>query len=321
MAHLSTNEHDTWYYPPELANDLRNVDLPEQVKAEALACAWEYTRAVVPHWTNWDRYLALMHLIALGVVAEFKGELVDIMASDDICGYSILSGLLATLFQGMPIRGEMERELHYDAVAFHKHRSEGEVCSIFAYMPEDLRIKTFRRSREVLWALDTAWAHQPKLLGAVNFIRLFGGAIHMLMRRYRFVDDKLTIGVPETEEIISLARANFKLWYRIEANQMQDVSLESVQRYKDVLTRREELLYPGLAKILETCGDGHCDKCLYPVSYGAAAMHCFGGVQLCDDCKAGWRDYLESFPDRAAAAFPELLEVYCKGIKSTGTVG
>ena len=47
----------------------------------------------------------------------------------------------------------------YDAVAFFKHRSEGETNNTYAYMPENLRVKAYRQSREILWALDAAWAH------------------------------------------------------------------------------------------------------------------------------------------------------------------
>lgn len=47
----------------------------------------------------------------------------------------------------------------YDAVAFFKHRSEGETNNTYAYMPENLRVKAYRQSREILWALDATWAH------------------------------------------------------------------------------------------------------------------------------------------------------------------
>ncbi|KAJ7505596.1 hypothetical protein B0H11DRAFT_1626680, partial [Mycena galericulata] len=53
------------------------------------------------------------------------------------------------------ILGEMALTM-YDAVAFYKHRSEGEIHNTFAYMSEDLRVKAFWR--EVLWALDATSA-------------------------------------------------------------------------------------------------------------------------------------------------------------------
>ncbi|KAJ6559528.1 hypothetical protein B0H19DRAFT_1288899 [Mycena capillaripes] len=390
----SPRERDTWYYPPEIAGDLEDVDLPEDVKAETFACAWEYARSVIPHYTSWERYIAFMRIIIIGTICEFNGRTVDVMASDNLLGHS-LSGLFDTLFQGIHNREDMEREYRsfllftahkasdrrdgelfrryanslansprqwfrmrdcdglarftmmaalacndvldvcftepqfetlaeisitmYDAVAFYKHRSEGEVNSTFAYMPDNMRIKAFRQCREVLWALDAAMAHQRGFLIVANFLRMFGGAIHMLMRRYRFIEENLTIGVPETEGVVSLARANFKLWYRIDANKIKDVSEESIQCYKDVLARSDELLFPGLADVLEMSGDGDCDTCLYRASYGAEASHRFGGVQLCDSCRVKWRGYLESFPDRAAKAFPVLVDMYRKGIASNNS--
>ncbi|KAJ7503338.1 hypothetical protein B0H11DRAFT_1906389 [Mycena galericulata] len=206
----------------------------------------------------------------------------------------------------------------YDAVAFYKHRAEGEVHNTFAYVPEDLRVKAFRQCREVLWALDATSARQTEMLIAVNCVRIFGGTLHMLTRRYRFVDDGLIIGKPETEHNIIQARANVKLWYRIEANERKDVSEASVQRYKDALARSDELMFPGLAEIIETAGNGRCETCLYRVSYGAVATYCFGGVQLCDGCRSEWCDYLESFPERASQAFPELVNAYSRAITSTG---
>ncbi|KAJ7496431.1 hypothetical protein FB451DRAFT_1018031 [Mycena latifolia] len=383
---------DTWYYTRDIDDDLQDLNIPEEVKAEVFAIAYEYIRCVIPHCNNWERYLAFLRIIIISVVAEFNGTIVDVLASDNFLGYSV-TDLLDTLFQGSPTRENMERELRtcilfmaeksssrrdgelfrryancladspkqwfrmrdcdalarftimaalacndvldvsfseeqleifgeigitmYDAVAFYKHRSEGEVCSTFAYAPDDMRVVAFRQCREVLWALDAAWAGRPGMLIVPNFLRIFGGAIHMLMRRYRFVDEDLTIGVPETEEVVSLTRANFKLWYRIDADKTSEVREESFQRYKDVLAASEEVLFPGLAQTLETAGDGNCDTCIHRAAYGAEDTHCFGGVQLCDDCRASWRHFLESFPDRAAKAFPELGEMYTKGIPST----
>lgn len=62
-----------WHYPDEIANDLQSVDLPPAVKAEVFACAWEYSRCVIPHYTNWKRYVAFMRIIIIGTIAEFRG--------------------------------------------------------------------------------------------------------------------------------------------------------------------------------------------------------------------------------------------------------
>ncbi|KAJ7078787.1 BcABA3, partial [Mycena epipterygia] len=372
---------DTWYYPPDIAGDLKDVDLPNEVKGEILACAFEYTRCVIPLYTNWDRYIAWMRLMMIAIVCEFKGNMVDVMAGDTILGHS-LSGTLAALFDGTPGHEDMAREFRaylliasdkasnrchgelfrrtvnclaqspslwfrlracdffarftiaaalacndandvwfsdaefdmlceigmtmYDTVGFYKHLAEGETHNTFAYMPQDMRIQAFRQCREVLWALDATWAHQPKMHIVTNFLRFVGGPIHMMMRRYRFVDEGLTIGKPETEHVVSQTRANFKLWNRVDANKAKDVGEADIQRYRDVLARSEEVLFRGLAEILEIGGDGNCDTCRYRASYGAEATHHFGGVELCDGCGVTWRDFLESFPERAAQVFPEL---------------
>lgn len=266
-----------WYYPDDIANDLATVDLSPKLKAETFACAWEYTRCVIPQYTNWSRYVAFMRIIVIGIIAEFRGSLVDVAAGDDILGYS-LDRTLSDLFQGTPGHVEMAREYKtfllitgdktskrrnselfrryvnalssspecwfrlrdcdalarfsiaaalacndlntawfteeqfsilaeigtslYDAVAFYKHRAEGETNSTFAYAPESSRVEAFRVAREVLWALDVASAKHPECLIAVNFVRFFGGPIHMMMRRYRFVEEGLSIGKPESDVVV-----------------------------------------------------------------------------------------------------------------------
>ncbi|KAF8172186.1 hypothetical protein K438DRAFT_2056739 [Mycena galopus ATCC 62051] len=373
---------DTWYYSRDMGDDLQDLDIPAGIKGEILATAYEYTRCIIPYCTNLERRRAFMRVIVLTIVAEFKGTMVDVLAGDNLLGYSV-QDLLDTLFVGSPAREDMGRELRccllimaeksssrrdgelfrryancladspkqwfrmrdcdalarfslmaalacndalevcfseeqlqvlceitltmYDAVAIYKHRSEGEVCSTFSYVPEDLRVAAFRQCREVLWALDAAWADRP-MMPILNLLRFLGGPIHMLMRRYRFVDEDLRIGVSETEE------------YRIDANKVKDVGEDSVHHYKDVLAASEKVLFPGLAHTLETAGDGNCDTCIHRSSYGAEDTHCFGGVQLCDDCRASWRQWIESFPHRAAkvlTVFPELEDMYARGIPAT----
>lgn len=94
---IITNER--WYYPPDIANDLKDVDLPFRVKEEVFATAWEYTRCVIPKYTNWLRYVAFMRTIIIGIIAEFRGSLVDVVKNDWILGYS-LTEVLNTLCGG-----------------------------------------------------------------------------------------------------------------------------------------------------------------------------------------------------------------------------
>jgi hypothetical protein len=104
----------------------------------------------------------------------------------------------------------------YDGISYWKHRSEGEINSTFAYVPEEKRVLAYHKCREALWALDVAWARQPEMKCVINFLRYFGGPIHMIMRRYRFVEEGLTLGRPEDQRVIAQTRNNFKLWNRID---------------------------------------------------------------------------------------------------------
>jgi hypothetical protein len=372
-----TEPRDTWFYPGDLEDDLENTGLPDGIIAETLACAWEYTRCVIPAYTNWDRYIAFTRIVVIGIIAEFRGFMVDVAASDNLLGYD-LDELIDTLFAGTLVREDMAREYRtfllitadksserrdaelfrryvnalsrspknwfrmrdcdalarftmaaalacndiddewfsedeiqiltelgdtlYDAVAYYKHRAEGETNSTFAYVGPDLRTDCYRRCREVLWALDAAWARAPAQRCAINFLRYFGGPIHMMMRRYRFTEDGLAIGRPETEHVVTQTRQNVKLWHRVDAS---NKSVHSA-RYADVVAHSDKLMFPGLVDILESSAEGHCDRCRYRLSYGAEASGQFGGVELCDSCREEWQTYLRAFPTRAAKVLPVL---------------
>lgn len=136
----------------------------------------------------------------------------------------------------------------------------------------------------------------------------------MMMRRYRYVEEGMTMGRQEDATVVSQTRDHYKLWNRIDAQNKQVVDDKALERYKDIINRGNELLIPGLAEQLEQGGDGHCDKCLYRDSYGAETTHCFGGVQLCVSCKDYWGVYLLSLSERAVKVFPELKPVYDKAI-------
>lgn len=160
----------------------------------------------------------------------------------------------------------------------------------------------------------------------LNFTRFFGGPIHMMMRRYRFVEEGMTIGKQEDLAVVEQTRSNFKLWNRVDAKKAyQDENFANseegkaryraeLKRYEEAVARSDELMFRGLREFLEEGGDGHCDSCRYRDSYGAEAAHVFGGVELCDGCKPAWRSWLLSFPERAADVFPELVDVYRQAI-------
>lgn len=73
-----------------------------------------------------------------------------------------------------------------------------------------------------------------------------------------------------------------------------------------VTARGDELLFPGLAEMLDRSAEGHCDDCAFRAVYGAEASGEFGGVKLCETCKLQWQEYLGSLAARTAEAFPFL---------------
>ncbi|KAH8881113.1 hypothetical protein GQ53DRAFT_888818 [Thozetella sp. PMI_491] len=372
---------DVWHFPTDFDQDLEGVGLSPEVIAETLACAWEYTRCVIPQYTNWGRYISFVRIVAVGIVAEFRGDLVDIVVTDDILGYNI-QDLIDGCYGDTPGHELMGREYRayllftaekachrrdselfrryvnalarsprdwfrlrdcdalirftaaaalsandfcdtwfsetewealaelsavlYDSVAFYKHRTEGETNSTFAYFPHEVRGEYYRRCRELLWALDAAWAKSPAHLYVVNFIRFFGGPIHMMMRRYRFVEENLTIGRPETDHVVEQARKNFKLWNRMDATGREAIEAD---RFVDVVNREAKLLYPGLVNLLWADEEGECNYCQYRTSYGAYSSHQFGGVQLCDSCQNKWREYMEDVVVRTTKGFPILAQI------------
>ncbi|KAF5339271.1 hypothetical protein D9758_013337 [Tetrapyrgos nigripes] len=107
---MSQHSKDTWYYPPDITQDLQGVDLSDEVKAEIFTCAYEYTRCVIPQYTNWNRYLAFIRVIVICTITEFRGTFIDVTTSDDILGYC-LSSTLVTLFKGTAGYRDMCQEI------------------------------------------------------------------------------------------------------------------------------------------------------------------------------------------------------------------
>ncbi|KAK4623793.1 Alpha-ionylideneethane synthase aba3 [Fulvia fulva] len=368
-----------WHYPEEIANDLQSVDLPPSVKAEVFACAWEYSRCVIPHYTNWKRYVAFMRIIIIGTIAEFKGSLFDMTADDDnMLGYS-LNQVLYDLFEDTAGAKNMAREYKtfltvtsdktsdrqhdqffrsyikavpsgpanwfrlgdcdalcrftiaaalvcndiddvwfdneqwnvlaeigdtlYDAIAFYKHRAEGETNNTFAYMPEGIREEAFRNAREVLWAMDTAYAKRPEWQVIINMIRFFGGPIHMMMRRYRFVEEGLVIGKSEDENVQKAAKKHEKLWHRLELDQSRQQAGQV--HFDRILDKQDAILFEGFVDILN---DGNRqDSAMSSPTIDGEAEKRFGGALLSDSVREQWREYALGLNDRVLKAFPEVV--------------
>lgn len=366
---------NAWHYPDDLRYDLKDSGLTSGEINETLACAWEYTRCVVPEFTDWERYLAFIRIIAIGVAAEFRGEAVDVLAGEFL-GYDV-DGLLDRLFGATAVHEGMSREFKtfvlissekasgrrdselfrryadalisspeawfrlrdcdalarfsmaaaqtcngiedkwpseeeyrvlaefsvtmYDAVAHYKHRAEGELNSTFAYASPGLRGHAFRRSREILWALDANWATLRERRHILNFIRYFSGPIHMMMRRYRYVEDGLMIGKPEDEQVVEQTRRNIKLWYR---NDHRPADGTEDQRYRATLSQADKIMFAGFAELLNRPAADKCSQCHRETSYGAREVGQFGGPKLCDPCASIWESHILRFPARASEILP-----------------
>ncbi|KAJ6481676.1 hypothetical protein C8R45DRAFT_1100107 [Mycena sanguinolenta] len=353
-----------WFYPPEIAEGLKAPDIPQRLVDETLACAWEYVRCVIPHWTK-GRYVAFSRLVVITVIAEFKGELVQMQRSHDILGYNVQE-LLDTLFRGKPGYAAIEKnsksrthsELFrhyvnaiasaprswfrlrdcdgpghwtiaaalgcndmddawfsesewqillelgltmYDAVAFYKQRAEGETNKTFAYVSPELRTEAYRMAREVLWALDAAQATEPAWRIVLNFLRIFGGALHMTMRRYRFVEQSLTVGMPENARVVEETRQNVKSWNRIDGKEATARAWDDTS-YLRALAAEDEVMFEGFGDLLRQ-GSAHAceDYSENPVLYG----RCISSPASAS-ARREWDAYVRAFPARAVDVFPIL---------------
>jgi hypothetical protein len=57
----------------------------------------------------------------------------------------------------------------------------------------------------------------------------------VVMRRYRFVEDGMMIGLPETSTVVKQARQNIKLWNRVD---VENGNVQDVKRYNHLIARR-----------------------------------------------------------------------------------
>ncbi|KAK3680870.1 hypothetical protein B0T22DRAFT_531440 [Podospora appendiculata] len=322
---------DRWFYPSEIANDLQGVDLPAHFIGETLACAWEYARCVIPEYTNWTRYIAFTRIIVVGIVAEFRGSLVDIMASSHVLGYD-LDALLATVFGGTPIHEAMAREFRAfvlitaDKTSARRHDSElfHRCVNAIAAGP-----RTWFRLRDcdalarfsVGAALacndhDDTWFSEPELEVLTELCDTMYDAVAYYKHRakgeinstfaYAGADLRaaawLTLGNPETEIVIDQARQNFKLWNRVDGAAVAEQgnvawSPAAAERYADAVGRSDSLMFEGLAELLEASETGSCGTCQYKGSYGSEIKG-----------QAEWQSYIQGFPARAAEVFPSLSQ-------------
>ncbi|MFB7601006.1 hypothetical protein [Streptomyces sp. NPDC056160] len=187
----------------------------------------------------------------------------------------------------------------YDAVAFYKHRAEGEISNLYAYCGQDLdfRRTAYATARSTLWAMETQRYETVQGRCAINLLKNLP-LIHMSMRRYRFVEDGMTIGTPETSAVVRATRANVKLWYRNDVRQKP--SGRPAATGQRTVATVQNMLSPELAAALECSPEEACARCTRRETYGATSEGQFGGVVPCDECREEWRRYVSSSWDRHA---------------------
>jgi hypothetical protein len=104
------DDQDTWLHHKIFASDLLRIPgLGPSAREEVLTIAWEYSRVIIPQYTNWTRFSCWVCFIIIGVLAEYEGDVVDIAQSDKVPGYD-LGELLETMLQGRPRAGDLERD-------------------------------------------------------------------------------------------------------------------------------------------------------------------------------------------------------------------
>ncbi|EUC27463.1 hypothetical protein COCCADRAFT_41818 [Bipolaris zeicola 26-R-13] len=334
---------ERWYYPSDIEKDMKDVDIPFRAKEAVFATAWEYTRCVIPEYTNWSRYVAFMRIMIIGIIAEFRGSLIDVINDDTLLGYS-LTKVLNTLSQvtnqivimlfrnynnalskspwqffrmrdtetlvrftigaalacndldhvwftneQFDILAEIGNTM-YDGAAHCKHCLDGEVSSTFTHISKTKRMVAFHKCREALWALDVAWAGKPNMKCVINFLRYFGGPIHMTMRQYRLIEGGLAPGKPGKTD-------------------SKELELQSLEQYHGILARETLLLFNGLRAMLEEADQFFCSECNYRAIYGAPQDHVFGKCFLCAGCQQEWAVYTEILLERMVKSFPEAAEI------------
>ncbi|KAK3347006.1 hypothetical protein B0T25DRAFT_613795 [Lasiosphaeria hispida] len=293
-----------------------------------LSTAWEYSRVVIPQYSNWTRFCCYVRLSVIGIVAEYNGEWTDITASSKMLGYDVdeLLDTMPAWGRGILINTRRDDDL-FRRYVNHLVRSpkiwfrarDGDALIRFglaaALSSNDIDNVWFTEDQlqvlgeicvtlsmpEVLWSIDSAWGMSPCRLVTLNHVRFFGGPMHMTMRRYRYVENGLELGRPETEDVVKDAREYYKLWYRVDARETFD---GQQARFASVIERQDYLLFPGLAELLEEDVKRNYDQCVYSNNYGARGINEFGGVKLCERCSDEWRRHSETL--RAAEAFPEI---------------
>ncbi|PVI05763.1 BcABA3 [Periconia macrospinosa] len=312
----------------EFRGDLIKIEDTDEIMGYNVGKLLEFLFGQTPDRERWEREFRAYLLITAEKTSDRRGgelfrRYVNALAyspagwyqmrgCDALVGFTIAASF-ACNDMGGPWLGEGQVDvlveiavLLYDSVAFYKHRAEGEVHNTFAYLPPTFRVDAHREARDILWGLDAAYANDKKMLCAVNFIRWFGGPLHMVMRRYRFVEENLSIGTPENQAVLNDTKEDVKLWKHLVVRQ---ASAQDMERYESIV-QRKELMYEGLPQLLEEGNKLPCKDCVFKPSYGVQNSYEFGGVKLCTHCQGKAAEHLHTLRTRAIAAFPLLQELF-----------
>ena len=103
-------DNDTWIWHKDFDNDLVGIPgLTEATRQEVLTTAWEYSRVIIPQYSNWERFSCWVRFMIIGILAEYEGSVLDIAMSDKQLGYNV-EELFDTMLRDRPGAEEMKQE-------------------------------------------------------------------------------------------------------------------------------------------------------------------------------------------------------------------
>ncbi|MBH1937719.1 hypothetical protein I5Q34_26185 [Streptomyces sp. AV19] len=216
--------------------------------------------------------------------------------------YALASNGISEWFPEEEVRALMEMMfVMYDGLAFFKHRAEADPCNLFAYAGGDLafRQEMYTVARNATWALDAHAYRDRRYRVAVTMARQMP-AVHLLMHRYRYVEDGMMIGKEETGKVVRNARENVKLWHRRE-----EAGPEATRSpLEELLSPVRHMLPDAVVDCMTRAAADRCPDCDRSAVSGTREEKVFGGVRLCASCRHDWRRYLKGSWNRWSEVLP-----------------
>jgi hypothetical protein len=182
----------------------------------------------------------------------------------------------------------------YDTVTFRKH-ADADLASIFDFVPEIKRSTIFREYREVLLAMDAAFAWNSSAHVHIRYLmRNLGGSFRKAIRRSCFVSSSLVVRRHVSNE----------------SRPGSGPATASAHSQISILMQEQPITRP----ISNINGRSHlgrqrqgCDTTLGHTS--RTSLQAPRDCPLSDKCANMWLAWLDSIEERAAEAFPQLKNI------------